>query len=102
MSKTHTATLRTCPSTIPVDNFGPYPGYFTEQLITHNFPPDWEPCTDFGQSAVLRSEAAVRGREVCLANGHTGSIVGISKKADDGVAGYKAVNEAKRRRTEKQ
>ena len=31
------------PNRIPVDNFGPYPGYWTELIILNNWPPDWKP-----------------------------------------------------------
>ena len=81
-----------------IDNFGQYPGYWTELMIIHDWPKDWKPSTDWGKDSGAHSEAAVRGRETQLANGQTGTIVGLSKAADDGSESYRAIMAAKGRR----
>ena len=48
---------------LPVDWFGPYPGYFTELVLLHDWPPGWEPVVEWGMSTVWVSEAATRGVE---------------------------------------
>lgn len=60
------------------------PGYFTELIRAHNWPPGWKPqelgyreLDDFG-----RSLTAAKAREVQVMNGHTGAIPGLSGKAD--------------------
>lgn len=58
------------------------PGYFTELMRAHSWPPGFisQGCIDPG--ALKRQEAAVRGRATQLANGHTGSMRnGLSKKS---------------------
>ena len=57
----------------PVDNFGPYPGYWTELVMLSNWPPDWHPATEWGASTEQYSEAVKRNRNSETASGF-GSI----------------------------
>lgn len=34
------------PNKIPVDNFGPFPGYWTLDMLTHDWPPGWMPTAE--------------------------------------------------------
>lgn len=31
------------PNSLPVNRFGPYPGYWTENVMLHDWPPSWQP-----------------------------------------------------------
>lgn len=81
-----------------LSNFGPYPGYWTELVILHDWPPRWEP-QEWQEKHDQKRESAVRGRETALARGHTGTIVGLSRQADDGSAAYYAIKSAKAKRS---
>jgi len=76
----------------PESDFGPYPGYWTELMIIHNFPPNWEPASEWGLSTVAVSAAATRGRETQVARGYDGSIAGISRLSDGMIAQYRERN----------
>lgn len=70
------------PNRLPVDLFGPYPGYWTELVITNNWPPNWEPAGDWGANNVELSARAAAKRDERLALGDTGTIGGLSSKSD--------------------
>ena len=74
----------------PIDEFGPYPGYWTELVILHDWPPGWKPSVDWGKNLTEHSAAATRGRETQLANGIDGSIAGISRLSDVAIENYRA------------
>ena len=80
-----------------IGEMGPYPGYWTELVILHNWPPGWEP-REWHEKHDQKREAAVRGRQTALSHGHTGTIVGLSRQADDGSAAYHAIKVAKAKR----
>jgi hypothetical protein len=69
------------------------PQFFTELMRLHNWPPGFIPTAlkpgeldNFG-----RSRLAAKARDVQLQNGYTGSISGISKKANDRLEQYRDV-----------
>ena len=70
------------PNRLPVDLFGPYPGYWTELVIVNNWPPDWAPAGEWGANNVELSTRAAANRDVRLALGDTGTIGGLSSKSD--------------------
>ena len=65
-----------------------YPeGFFTELVRRHDWPPGFKSQVAMQTwSDVDRRESAARGRETQLANGHTGAVLGMSKRADAQVA----------------
>ncbi len=69
------------PNGKPVDNFGPYPGYWTELIALHDWPPGWEP-GEWGNLSVAASQIASAARSVQVAKGNTGTIVGLSERSD--------------------
>lgn len=76
------------------------PQHFTELMRLHDFPPGFIPTAlkpgeldNFG-----RSRLAAKARDVQLQNGHTGSIEGISKKANARLEQYKSVQTLHRAR----
>ncbi len=69
------------------------PQFFTELMRENDWPPGFTPTAlkpgeldNFG-----RSRLAAKARDVQLQNGYTGSIEGISKKANARLEQYKAV-----------
>lgn len=59
------------------------PGHFTSLIRLHNWPPSWEP--QYRQTREVElSERARITRERLQALGHTGTIVGLSPKAEAG------------------
>lgn len=76
-----------CPNGLPVDLFGPAPGYWTELVITHDWPPGWEP-SEWGTQHAALSAIAAEARAARVEQGHSGTIVGLSKHADARLAGF--------------
>lgn len=75
------------------------PGFFTELLRLHDWPPGFvSKISTPVWSDTDRREAAVRGRETALAAGHTGAILGISKRADAQIQATKAKFNKRERR----
>jgi hypothetical protein len=70
------------PIEIIIDRFGDYPGYWTELVYLHNWPPNFTPRDDWGKSSVAASEIASRNRDGRVALGDHGSIIGLSKASD--------------------
>jgi hypothetical protein len=68
--------------TTPIDDFGPYIGYWTELVFAHNWPPMFRPREDWGRNAVANSLQAATQREAQVALGRNGTIVGMSEKSD--------------------
>lgn len=68
---------------MPSPGFGPYPGYWTELILLHNWPPMFEPRDDWGRNQVANSEQASEAREKQVALGRMGTIVGMSAKSDE-------------------
>lgn len=78
------------PNLLPVNHFGYFPGYWTELVILHNWPPDWAPADDWGANEVARAAQASENRDERLAVGDTGAIHGLSNKSDARIALYSA------------
>lgn len=57
------------------------PGYFTELVYLHNWPPGFVP-KGAATNETARQIAGRKSREVQIANGHPGSVFGISRKGD--------------------
>lgn len=64
------------------DEWGlPYLPYFTHEILAHDWPPGWLP-SEWSGNEVLLSQLATQNREGQIALGRTGTMVGISDKAD--------------------
>ncbi len=75
---------------LPVSHFGAYPGYWTENIFLHDWPPNWEPANDWGKDQVAASMAGVAGRQKQLEAGIDGSLHGLSAKTDAAIEAYRA------------
>jgi hypothetical protein len=72
------------------------PGFFLELVRLHNFPPGWvSQIVEPNWSSADRKAAGARSREAALAKGDTGTIHGISRKADEQVRVMRASARAK-------
>lgn len=60
----------------------PAPGYYTALVRKHNWPPAFEPSTDWGKNIVAASRVAMTARAARVAAGDCGTIVGLSKRSD--------------------
>ena len=60
----------------------PRAGYFSELVYLHGFPPLYQPQA-LPKNEAARQRAGQKSRAAQLANGHTGSIAGLSKKGDE-------------------
>lgn len=69
------------PNDLQVDHFGAYPGYWTELIALHDWPPSWQP-GEWGTNAVALSNIASAARDVQVRKGNTGTIVGLSDRSD--------------------
>ena len=63
----------------PESDFGSYPGYWTELIQLYDWPPNWEPQSEWGHSTVEVSKAATRGKEEKERRKLDQSLVGIRK-----------------------
>ncbi len=62
------------------------PGYFLELVRKYDWPPGWvSQIVEPNWSSADRKAAGARSREAALAKGDTGTIHGISRKADEQV-----------------
>jgi hypothetical protein len=66
------------------------PGYFTELVRKFNWPPDWQPMRDWGKDSIKHRDIARANREQRQAQGHTGSISGLTPKADELIVDFQA------------
>ena len=59
----------------------PAPGYYTALIRKHDWPPAFEPSTDWGRSGGAASRMAMTARAARVAAGACGTVVGLSKRA---------------------
>ena len=74
--------------------------WFSRSVLVHNWPPGFVSQTEPPKvSPEVLSARAAKSRERSLANGNTGSINGISRKADEALVASKARRSRRRSRT---